>query len=279
MKKIYLTLLFLILVSANISADTIEPVTATGEAAIANVTPEDAQNLALKRARLEAIEKVCGIRLKAETFVHNFSIQDDFIHSVSYGHIISEEILRWEVEVIQPSEKQPPAITYRVTLKARVQKIEEEPDPFYQVKVKLNKTVFENGDEMLIFVSSTKSSHITVLNYCADGSVVLLFPNQIQKNNYIKAGEKYQIPDDTDRANVLNFQVSTLLGHKQNNEYIKVIATREPISLFDEISVKGPFGTLDTAKFAAAEVGRLVSSIPVKDRAEATVMYQIISTN
>ena len=129
----------ILLLFSEVSAVESRLVTSTGEAAIANITPEEAQELALKRARLNAIEKVCVIKLQAETFVRNLEVEADFIHSVSYGHIVSEEILRWDVDVDQESLIRPPAITYRVSIKTEVLKEQGEPDPFYQVNVKLNK--------------------------------------------------------------------------------------------------------------------------------------------
>jgi len=64
-------------------------------------------------------------------------------------------------------------------------------DPYYQVSVKLNKKVYQSGDEMIIRVKATKPSYISVLNFAADGSVILLYPNRLRKNNYVKALKQY----------------------------------------------------------------------------------------
>lgn len=275
---IFIPLFIALLMGDVLAADSVS-VTTTGEASIANLTPEQAQGLALKRARLKAIEKVCGVVLQAETFVQNNVLQGDFIHSVSYGNIISEEIIRWDAEVFQKSKKRPPELTYKVTLKADVLKEQGEPDPFYRVDVLLNKKVYQSGDEMIIKVSATKPSYLSVLNFSADGSVVLLFPNEIRKNNKIEGGKEYQIPSAADRKDILKLQVSTLPGHKRDTEFIKVIATREPIYLLDMLSVRGKYGVMETAQLAVTELARLISSIPVKDRAEATATYEIVSSN
>ena len=274
-----LGIFFILLLFGEVAAVESRPVTSTGEATLANITPEEAQELALKRARLNAIEKVCVIKLQAETFVRNLEVEADFIHSVSYGHIVSEEILRWDVDVDQESLIRPPTITYRVSIKTEVLKEKSEPDPFYQVNVRLNKMVFECGDEMIIYVNTSKPSYLTVLNFSADGSVILLFPNQIRRNSHIEAVKEFQIPSPADRDDVLKLQVSTLPGHKRDTELIKVIATREPIGLLDGLLIRGQYGVMDTVKFAVTEIARMISSIPVRDRAEATVSYQIVSPN
>ena len=274
-----LGIFFILLLLCQAAATESKLVTSTGEATLANITPEEAQKLALKRARLNAIEKVCVIKLQAETFVRNLEVEADFIHSVSYGHIVSEEILRWDVDVDQESLIHPPAITYKVSIKTEVLKEKGEPDPFYQVNVRLNKKVFHSGDEMIIYVNTSKPSYLTVLNFAADGSVILLFPNQINRNNHIDAKKEFQIPSPADRDDVLKLQVSTLPGHKRDTELIKVIATREPIGLLDGLLIRGQYGVMDTVKFAVTEIARMISSIPVRDRAEATVSYQIVSSD
>ncbi len=260
-------------------ADEGRTVTATGVAMLENITPEEAQNIALKRARNTAIEEVCGISVQAETFVKNFMVHGDFIHSVSYGHIVSEEILRWDIDVTSKSKKLPPAIAYRVTIKTRVRPEKGKPDPYYQVTCKLNKKIFRSGDEMIIRVKSSKPSYITVLNFSADGKVILLYPNQLRKDNYVLALEEFQIPSETDRTDVLKLQVSTLPGHKKDTEFIKVIATRKPIELLEGLLFQGQYGVMDTVNFAVTEIARLVTAIPLRERAEHTVFYDIISSN
>lgn len=281
MKKLFsffLTGFILLLTTQGHTASVSDFIVTSGEAVVENITPELARDLALKRARLDAIEQVCGVRLQAETFFRNATIQDDFIHTVSYGQIVSEEVLEWKAGVYQDSKTSPPAFTYQVIIKTRVQKIDDDPDPLYRVNLKLNKTVFQSGEEMVIHVGVSKPSYITILNFCADGGVVLLFPNKIRRDNQMKPGTTYQIPTDADRRDVIKFQVSTLPGHQKDTEYIKVIATREPIELIDGLSVKGQFGVLETVQFATTEVARLVSSIPIKSRSEATVAYEVVNS-
>jgi hypothetical protein len=251
-------------------------VSATGEAYLANITPEEAQALAIKRARNSAIEQVCGIRIQSETLVENLVLQSDFIHQVTYGRVVDEEIIKWNATMDQSSPAKPPAITYRVAMKVSVQEEKGEPDPFYKVNVKLNKSVYESGEEMIINVSSTKGGYLTVLNFSADGTVTLLYPNRLRKDNKIKANQSIQIPTPEDREHLMKFQVATLPGHKKDTEYIKVISTRGPIDLLSEIKSQGNYGIMDTTKFAVTEVARLMASIPVKDRAEDTAVYQII---
>ena len=276
--KVSFIFFLLFTLSERVSALDGKVVKSTGVAAIANLTPEEAQSLALKRARQNAIEEVCGVSVQAETLIRNNMLAADFIHSVSYGRIIDEEILSWDVDVTRESKRRPPLVAYRVTIKARVKPEKGKPDPYYQVSVGLNKKVYHSGDEMIIRVKATKPSYISILNFAADGSVILLYPNRLRKNNYVKALKQYQIPSEADRNDVLKLQVSTLSGHRNDSEFIKVIATRQPIHLLDGLLTQGQYGVMDTVNLAAVEIARLVSAIPLKDRAEQTVFYEIVSS-
>lgn len=276
--KIFIIFTLLFTFSQGVPASNEKVIKSTGVAASANLTPEEAQNLALKRARQNAIEEVCGVSVQAETLIRNNMLAADFIHSVSYGRIIEEEILGWDVDVSRESKRRPPSVAFRVTIKARVKPEKGKPDPYYQVSVGLNKKVYHSGDEMIIRVKATKPSYISVLNFAADGSVILLYPNRLRKNNYVKALKQYQIPSEADRNDVLKLQVSTLSGHRKDTEFIKVIATRQPIHLLDGLLTQGQYGVMDTVNLAAVEIARLVSAIPLKERAEQTVFYEIVSS-
>ena len=276
--KIFIIFTLLFTFSQEVPASNEKMIKSTGVAASANLTPEEAQNLALKRARQNAIEEVCGVSVQAETLIRNNMLAADFIHSVSYGRIIEEEILGWDVDVSRESKRRPPSVAFRVTIKARVKPEKGKPDPYYQVSVGLNKKVYHSGDEMIIRVKATKPSYISVLNFAADGSVILLYPNRLRKNNYVKALKQYQIPSEADRNDVLKLQVSTLSGHRKDTEFIKVIATRQPIHLLDGLLTQGQYGVMDTVNLAAVEIARLVSAIPLKERAEQTVFYEIVSS-
>jgi hypothetical protein len=141
----------------------------------------------------------------------------------------------------------------------------------------LNKKVYQSGDEMIITVTTTKPSYISVLNFSADGSVTLLFPNRIHRDNYLKGMQKLQIPSEAERTDVMKLQVSTLSGHRKNTEYIQVIATRERHHLLEGLLIQGQYGVMDSVNVAATQIARIISAIPLKDRAEHTVFYEVVS--
>ena len=92
----------------------------SGEAVVQNISTEEAQTIARRKARLDAIEKVCGVSLHAESLVNDFMLAGDFIHSISYGHVVEEKNVLWETESLPAdSPGQPPVILLRITMDCR----------------------------------------------------------------------------------------------------------------------------------------------------------------
>lgn len=247
-----------------------------GEAAVLNVTYEEAQVLALRRARLDAIEQVCGVSLQAESMVKNFMMAGDFIHSISYGQVVEERNHNWKTEEV-PSEtpSAPPVLLLRVSMEARVIPVTEPSDPYFKLSLNINRSVFESGDEVVLKVKSTKDCYLTILNWAANDSVYILLPNEFDPDGLVQAGSTTEIPNRRLREAGVHFRVATLPGHTQDTEMIKVVATKQKAAFFDELEMKNGFGIMGTPKMAVAKMARWLSEIPVSERAEASQVYTI----
>ncbi len=250
----------------------------SGEALVQNMSNEEAQVIARRRARLDAIEKVCGVNLQSETLVHNFVMAGDFIHSISYGNVVEEKDLSWNYEMIQADDPaSPPVMVLRLTMNARVVTVEEKPDPYFTLNVNLNRTVFQAGEEVILSVKSSQDCYITVLNLASNDSVYILFPNRIRKDNFIPANTKIEIPEKIDRDAGLRFRVANFAGHKIDTELVKVVATKQKLLFVNDVNTTGGFGLMGTPKVAVTKLAGWLSGIPISERAEATVMYTVNS--
>lgn len=252
-------------------------VACSGEAVVQNMTVEETQTLALKRARQDAVEKACGINLQTETLVHNFTMSSDFIHAFSYGQVVEEKDIHWETETIPSSDSGiAPLILMRVSMNARVVSSEEKPDPSFKLSLGLNRTVFQSGDEAIIMVQSTKDCYLTLLCLAANDSVYMLLPNVMQNEAFIQKGVKYKIPDASQRQEGFHIRVSTLPGHRSDSEMIKAIATRRPVTLLDSKAEKG-FGQFGTPRMAVIKLASKLAEISPSERAEASIGYTVTS--
>ena len=283
-KKNYLLLLLsLIVIGCLLSLSRVvccqengEWIRCSGEAVVQNISTEEAQTIARRKARLDAIEKVCGVCLHAESLVNDFMLAGDFIHSISYGHVVEEKNVLWETESLPADNPgQPPVILLRITMDARVVQMSGYHDPSFEVDLKLNRTAFQSGDEVILEVSASKKCYITILNLAANDSVYMLLPNRIQTDNLIDANTPVEIPSAEDRSAGFHIRVATLPHHQRDTEIIKVIATKEKIWIWDEIDVSRGFGSIGTPKMAATRLARWLAQIPLSKRAEATAMYSV----
>ena len=245
----------------------------TGRAVVHNITPEEAKIKALNEARRNAVEQVCAIRLYAASVVEDGVLASDFIHTLSHGYIVAERDALWAIEETEGGGKEPPSITYVVTMWARVIKEEGEADPEFRVNLTLNRMTFEAGEEMVLTVSPTQDSYITILNWTADDSIRVLFPNALQTKCYLEAGDTLTVPSPSEQATGVRFRVYPLPGHRRDTEFIKAIATRDSISFVEDAN---RLGVLGTPILAITKLCRRLVSVPVQDRAEATASYHVV---
>ncbi len=135
--------------------------------------------------------------------------------------------------------------------------------------------VTTSGEEMVINRNTTKESNITVLNFAADGTVTRLYQNKLGRDNREEPRRDYQITTPEDRGDLMIFQVGTLPGHKKDTACIRVYSTRRSINLLAEVKSHGNYEVMDPTEFAFTKIARLLASIPPRQRAEDTAVYQI----
>jgi len=261
-----------------VGQETVKWVHCSGEAVVQNITTEEAQVIAKRHARLNAIEKVCGVSLQAESLVKDFILAGDFVQSVSYGQVVGEKNVTWKTETLKPEKAgTPPVILFRVEMKAKVVPVKGEPDLSFKVDLKLNKKIFQSGDEVILNIMATKDCYLTVLNLAANDSVYILFPNKFQRDNFISAKKGIEIPDQKYRDAGFHIRVTNLPGHKKDSEVVKVIATKQKMYFSDEVDTSRSFGLIGIPRVAVTKLARWLSDIPISQRAEAAVMYTVQS--
>ena len=245
-----------------------------GEVVLHHLSIRDAQILAKRQARREAIEKVCGIALQSETLVNNFVNAGDFIHAISYGNVVQERNIEWKTETIPSQDSsQPPLIVLRLSMQVRVIPVEDSPDPEFRLSAQANRHVFQSGEEMYFKIQSSKDCYITIFNLAADDSVYVLYPNSIDSEHFIEADILVEIPSAASRKNGYQFKVATLPGQFKHTETITVIGTKHKIPFWDDVVSQN----VGTPRIAMTKLSRWLSEIPVSQRAEASFAYSVQS--
>ena len=109
------------------------------------------------------------------------------------------------------------------------------------------------GEQVQLFVQTNKDAYVTVLNVAPTGTTTVLFPNQFQSNNRVRANTVVQIPD---RASGTAITVSGPVGA----ELIKVIASTEPRPPFaaSQLGQAGAFSRVASGPDETARALQLV---------------------
>ena len=242
-----------------------------GEADLVKNNLHEARIIALRNARIDAIEKVCGVSLQAERMSRDFSLAGDFTQASSFGEVIEEEIIEWETLISQPQKDNFPGIRLRVHLNAKVAKSEGERDPAFKIQLEINKSVFQIGDEMIITVRSTINCYLTILNYYDRNKVTVLLPNKRFNENMIEAGQDFVFPSEDDRAEGYRFRLNSECA-----DIIEVIATKERIDFLGDFKTDDGGDVVQTKSMNVNDIARWKSSIPLNFRAEDAKMYSVL---
>jgi hypothetical protein len=236
-----------------------------GEAAVENITPEEARQLSLNRAKIKAVEGVSTVKVNAVTLVENYSLIADFINTISTGYVLDEKVVEWSSKIFQEKKDSPPVTIYTVKLKSCVAS-DKGGDPYFRIKGELNRPFFIAGEDAKIKAACTKDCYISIINLTADRKIRVLLPNDYEPSPFIKKGESYNFP-----AEGLGLEMYPLSGHKKDVEAFLLIATKER---FDALKLIKKGEDIQPKDFYNA-----ILSIPADSRAEEILAYEVREKN
>lgn len=143
------------------------------------------------------------------------------------------------------------------------------------IKLSLSKAALVEGDEVKILYQSNKDCYVYILSVATDGSVTLLLPNSMNKDNFIKSGNPYEFPPIESRVKLKAMLLTEFKG-RIAEEKIKIIATMNKEELVPLGFQEGIFKVYDAKSTGMISdlVKRLNQLDPI-DWAEATAVYRI----
>ena len=125
-------------------------------------------------------------------------------------------------------------------------------DSSLKVSLKIPKTTFKNGEELIFEVYSEDSGFLTLIDIQPDGSIVQLLPNKTGMSNKINAGQSYIFPDKS-RAKLY---ITPPFG----KDTLRAIVSKEPLQLFKKEDLEGE--SISTVKMGLG--GTLSKGISMK---------------
>jgi hypothetical protein len=244
-------------------------VEAEGEAYQSEVeTPKEVEVRAKRDAEAKAVEKALGTFIKAHTLVFNSQVAEDLVFASVRGKIK-------DVQVIEKGWDNKQRELYKVRIKALVEPVYPEKGQGIALAASLSKTDLREGDPVKIFYKTNTDCYIYIFSVAADGSVTLLLPNSITKDNSVHAHQAYEFPPE---GSAISLKAAFLLGMKDRiaEEKIKVIATRKKEELLALSFQEGMFKVYDArATGMISDLVKHLNKIDPADWTEATVVYTI----
>ncbi len=191
-----------------------------------NITKSQAKENATNEALKKIIEFHSGVKISSTALSilgeTNQTIDIDhfsqIINSMSQGLILDKTIISTAISTV---DNYP---IYAVTLKAKVGQLTGTDDPYFKIDASLNRDNYQDGDEMIINISTTKDCFIFVFNIFGDNTVASLLPNQHYNNNFLPKGKTLQLPPQ--KGEITKFRVGLIEGKKQATELIMVLAIK-----------------------------------------------------
>ena len=157
----------------------ISNIEAEGTCLIQDISPRQAQTIAIQRARASAIRKACGVEMHGAQVVKDSTLVLDFIRSYSKGYITKEKVTWHPVKQFQKSPENPPILEHHVSILVDVNIPKKQPDQT-GLTAQLNKQVFSNGERAILNIQAQKACQVAVFNIMADDQVLMLHPHPMR---------------------------------------------------------------------------------------------------
>ena len=114
------------------------------------------------------------------------------------------------------------------------------PNAAFSVKVETDSPVYSEGDLLQAYVTSGEDGYLYLFYRDAEAKVSVLFPNQWQKNNFIKGGERVAVPKR--QGDTFQITICAPFG----SELLTAVVSKKPLPFIDNL--------MDFAKFNIASV-------------------------
>ena len=225
-----------------------------------------------KRLKLEQIERQCGAQLSGGKLRVQSERQDRLDHlyfESTAGYVTQYHSLKQQLEMVEPL---PGESLFRCVVEAELEgqcnqgRRDPQFAPLFEQQVSLNQLYYKTGEEMVVELRPQQRMTITILQLIphleSEPRVWRLFPNAYRTEGHLQAGVSISIPHPTEDRYQFIAQLPS--GEQRVTEELVVVATREEVQFPEQMSVE--------------QFHRLLAEIPLKDRRELFIPYEIIDT-
>jgi hypothetical protein len=234
--------------------------------------PKEVMERARNEARRKAVEEAVGSFVRSHALVVNNELAEEFTYARVRGRVDKVQILSEERDKNDPN-------LYRVRLKALVQPIYPQEGEGISIKLDVSKPTLQEGEEVTILYQTSVDCYIHIFSIGADNSVTLLFPNSLEKDNFIKGNTGRVFPPDSFPFK-LRAQVLPGMKGQRSQEKVKLIATRHKEILLERGFSEGLFKVFDVRSTGmVGDLARKLNQLEPADWGEAVAVYTIEPNN
>lgn len=270
MKYLMAIIAFLLVSTVLYAADGPIWVEARGEASQSdNDTLKEVKERAKRDAQSKAVEQAVGAFIKSHTLVSNNQVAEDLVYAAVRGKIEKMEIVSegWDGRDRN---------LYRVSLKALVEPVYPEKGEGMSLKLALSKSVLKEGEETKIIYQSNSDCFVYIFSIAADGSVTLLLPNTVNKDNRLVLSKAYEFPPANSPVRLVAMFLPDYKGTVAE-ERIKVIATKKEEAIVPLGFQEGMMTVYDAKSTGMiSDLVKKLNQLEPTEWTEATAVYKII---
>jgi Holliday junction resolvase RusA-like endonuclease len=271
----------LIKIQASLAQNTIW-VNAEGTATVRSNDLNKARTQAIKTAKQNAVMTALTSGITTETLLVNLRLSGSILSAIPYGKVVKKNILK--EGLIKPDKDSSKKKKYHVRIKAGVVEQTDTDDFSFHIDASINQPVYKNGDELKIYIQSTRKCYFAVFNIIEGNKIIPLLPNDYVKKNHLTLNEKFIFPGETEEKK--GFKIKVYLPDRKTvaTESIYIIGLLHPFKLELDNALKNYHDPknhqemINDQKALVNELIRKIVTIPIENRAEALIPYEIRKT-
>jgi hypothetical protein len=268
-KKILTAISFVLIANISFAADKPVWVEAVGEAYMGEIeSPKEVKERARKDAQIKALERAVGVFIRSHTLVSNSQLTEDLTYAAVRGKVEKFDIIHEGWDMADRN-------IYRAKINALVSPVYPEKGEGISLKLSLSKTHLKEGENVKLFYQSSSDCYIYVFSVAADGSVTVLLPNSMNRDNHMTAGRAYEFPP---KGSELKLTAMFLPGykHKTAEETIKIIATKNKEDLMPLGFQEGFFKVYDSKSTSLIGIlTQRLNQLEPSEWTQATGVYRL----
>lgn len=253
-------------------------VTVDATAPVVSGDTEKARQQAMSAAERQAVAEALAEGVSVETLLVNLRLSGSIVGAIPHGKVVEKKILEERLVKAASGDTGRQKQLFRVRIKAGVAREVGSEDPSFHLQAAINQSVFKDGDELQIHIRSTQDCYFAIFNILENQKVIRLLPNYMSQKNRLRTNENFTFPGSKDRKKGMNLIVHLPAKKNTTTESIYILALTRPFKLKSVKVQEGIYGVYNGQTAFMKDLIREVVGIPLANRAEALMQYEIRKT-